>query len=109
HTGGKRAIDSFNKSFLSRLGIQEETTLPCVVFFKLKHEEIEDIAVAQLDSASLAHGLHELYGVIERYMSEELSDSSPTATYVQRLKAGAKFIALETFRTFLKEALAHWM
>src|SRR6266404_7054130 len=36
HTGRKSALDSFNTHFLSALGVKDQASLPCVVFFRVK-------------------------------------------------------------------------
>ncbi len=71
HAGSRATVEAFNSKFLSVLGIAEKVSLPCVVFFKIVNDRIEDIAVAQLDNADIIHGFHELYSVIERNQLNE--------------------------------------
>lgn len=103
HTGTRHAVQKFNTAFLSKLGI-EGATPPCVVFFKLKNDKFEDVAVAQLDHADLIHGFNELYGVIERYVESDVSRVGEGLRSLRWLKSGGGFIAIEVFRAALKKA-----
>lgn len=101
HQGGHYATTRFNKYFLSRVGVEEPVRLPCVVFFTVSNDLIEDFKVAELQSSSYIHGFHELYGVIERYIEEDLISQTESSKYLRWLKGSAKFISIETFRTLL--------
>lgn len=103
HAGTRHAIERFNAVFLTKLGIEGATT-PCVVFFRLKDDRFEDIAVAQLDHTDLVHGFNELYGVIEKYVKSDLSRLGEGLRSLKWLKSGGSFIAIEVFRTVLKKA-----
>ncbi|MHC4112677.1 MAG: hypothetical protein ACYSUY_16515 [Planctomycetota bacterium] len=105
HSGGRKAVDRFNAEFISRIGVEGDIRLPCIVFFRLKEERIEDVAIVQLESSDLVHGFHELYEVIKQYLREELIDPPAVSKYLRWLKSSAKFIGLESFRAFLKAAL----
>ena len=105
HSGGRRAVERFNAEFISLLDVEGDICLPCIVFFRLKEERIEDIAIVQLESSDLVHGFHELYEVIKQYIREDLSDRPAGSKYLRWLKSSAKFIGLESFRAFLKAAL----
>jgi hypothetical protein len=72
--GGRTTVDRFNGKFLERLGVDSDVQLPCVVFFHVKEDKIEDISIAQLESTNLIHGFHELYSVIERYINGNLDE-----------------------------------
>lgn len=103
HAGTRHAIERFNAAFLAKLGIEGATT-PCVVFFRLKDDRFEDIAVAQLDHADLVHGFNELHGVIEKYVKSDLSRLGEGLRSLKWLKSGGGFIAIEAFRAALKKA-----
>jgi hypothetical protein len=109
HDGGRRSVEQFNEEFIRRLGIEEQVTLPSIVFFKLKDGHIEDIVVAPLESATLRHGLHELYSLIERYISEELASGPPPPEPPRWLKSAGKFVGVEIFRNLLREVFPHLM
>jgi hypothetical protein len=100
----KSTIAKFNSDFLSKLQI-ENATLPCVIFFKLKNDEIVDVLVAQLDSADLIHGFHELYQVIDRYVRSDVNDAPKQSRYIKWLKSGATFVSKEAFEAALKAAI----
>lgn len=102
HAGTRAVVERFNQQFLTALGVTDQAELPCVVFFKVKNEQIEDIEIAQLDSANLIHGFHELYSAVERYLATEPSAQVPESRALKWLKGGSKFVGLELFRTALK-------
>jgi len=104
HTGTEHAVQKFNSTFLAKLDVEGKATPPCVVFFTLKKERLEDVAVAQLDSANILHGFHELYSVIQRYIE---GGGVPAGTGLQWLKwgkSGAGFFTLEAFRAALRKS-----
>ena len=103
HAGTRHAIERFNTAFLAKLSV-EGTKTPCVVFFRLKGDRFEDIAVAQLYHADLVHGLTELQGVIEKYINSDLSRPGEVLRSLKWLKSGGGFIAIEAFRAALKNA-----
>jgi hypothetical protein len=103
--GRKNTITKFNDEFLSKLEVTDKARPPCVVFFKLEKDRIEDVAVAQLDNANLLHGFHELYGVIERFIETVMNESAIGLRSLKWLRSGGRFIALEVFRAVLKKAL----
>jgi len=107
HSGSRAAVKDFNSEFLSKLGVTDEASPPCVVFFKLKDDKIEDVAIAQLDSADLLHGFHELYDVIERYIKAKTNELSIQIRFLRWIKSSAAFIGIEVFRAALKKALEH--
>ena len=104
HAGTRHAIEAFNMHFLAALGVKDQATLPCVVFFRVHNTQIEDVEVAQLESADLIHGFNELYQVIEAYLGRQPKPSvgSKALTW---FKGGAKFIGVEAFRAILKRGL----
>ena len=103
HTGRKATVRKFNTAFLSKLGVADATP-PYVAFFRVKNGNIDDVSVAQLDSADLVHGFHELYGVIERFVAADTSRISDSLKSLKWLKSGGGFITLEVFRAALKKA-----
>ncbi len=107
HTGRRKAIAKFNAEFLSKLGITDKASPPCVVFFKFNSDKIEDVFIAQLDNANLIHGFHELYGVVERYIASDAGEVGIGLRSLKWLKGGSEFIALEVFKAALTKALAH--
>jgi hypothetical protein len=100
-----KRVKAFNKEFLKTLGVAAKTTLPCVVFFKLTEDKVEDIKVVHLDQADLIHGFHELHEIIEEYIQGKAGFTAKGQRAVVWLKTGTKFIALEAFRTALKRVL----
>ena len=109
HDGGKRSIERFNERFISELEIADKVTLPCIVFFKFENQQIGDVVVVPLESATLKHGLHEMYGVIRRYMDTELAAEPSRPKSSHWLKSGGKFIGVELFRAMLREVFPHLM
>lgn len=105
HSAKRRTVERFNRAFMEKLGISSDVRLPCLVFFRVVGDQAADVALAQLENADLVHGFHELYGLIERYIKQELTDSASGSRYVRWLKSGSRFIGLETLRAWLKVAL----
>lgn len=105
HSGRRQAVAQFNAEFKRRLGVDSDVNLPCVVFFRLKGGKIEDVTIAELESANLIHGFYELYGIIERYISGSLGDMPGEPKYLRLIKSGVPFIGIELFRALLRSAL----
>ncbi|NIK02188.1 hypothetical protein ACCP99_13525 [Xanthomonas sp. NCPPB 3443] len=103
HAGTKAAVDAFNAHFFDALGIKDQATLPCVVFFRLQEGAVEDVEIAQLENADLVHGFHELYGAIQQYLSASPAASIGPSRAIRWLKGGAKFLSIEVFRAALKK------
>lgn len=106
HAGRRRTVERFNAGFLKRLGVNSDARLPCVVFFRVKEDKIEDVTIAQLENANLIHGFRELYGVIESYIREDLGEKAGEPKYVRLLKSSVKFVSIESFRALLRSVLA---
>lgn len=105
HAGTKLTVEAFNAHFFSTLGIEDQATLPCVVFFRVHKGAIKDVEIAQLESADLIHGFHELYGAIEQYLSAKPAASSEPSRAIRWLKGGAKFLSVEVFRAALERLM----
>lgn len=102
HTGKRAAISDFNKRFLSALGVTENANLPCVVFFNVKDNQVENIEIAQLESANLVHGFHELYSAIECYLASKPVMKEAQKPGLNWVKSSSTFVGLELFRAALK-------
>jgi hypothetical protein len=105
HAGKKATVEAFNNHFFSALGIEGQTTLPCVVFFRVREDAIEDVEIAQLESADLIHGFSELYGAIQQYISAKPVASAKSSRAIRWLKGGSKFLSVELFRAALKKGM----
>lgn len=103
HAGTKAAVEAFNAHFFSALGIKDQATPPCVVFFREHEGSIEDIEIAQLESVDLIHGLSELYGAVQQYLSAKPAAPAEPSRAIRWLKGGAKFLSVEVFRAALKK------
>jgi len=103
HAGTKAAVEAFNAHFLSALGVEGQATLPCVVFFRAQKGTIEDVEIAQLESADLVHGFHELYGAIQQYLSATPAAPTEPSRAIRWLNGSVKFLSVEVFRAALKK------
>ncbi|GHT82869.1 hypothetical protein AGMMS49543_08640 [Betaproteobacteria bacterium] len=103
HAGTKAAVEAFNAHFFSVLGIEDQTMLPCVVFFRVQKGVVEDVEIAQLESTDLVHGFHELYGAIQQYLSTSPAASTGQSRAIRWLKGGSRFLSVEVFRAALKK------
>ena len=95
HATTKVGIKRFNREFLSVLGIPEQSSFPCIVFFRVAGENVIDIEIAQLDSADEMHGFQELYSIFEKYISPTRIDNYSKAPAHGWLIGGARFFSLE--------------
>ncbi|AVR88500.1 hypothetical protein [Thauera aromatica] len=105
HAGTKATVEAFNAHFFSALGIEGQVALPCVVFFRVREGVIEDVEIAQLESADLIHGFSELYGAIQQYLSAKPAASPEPSRAIRLLKGGTKFLSVELFRAALKKSM----
>lgn len=105
HAGTKRAIETFNQKFLVALGVEEQATLPCVVFFRFENSQIKDIEIVQLESADLIHGFSELYQAIDTYIKQQPKATKEKSKALKWFGNSAKFISVEVFRLALKKGL----
>jgi hypothetical protein len=103
HRGTRHAIKVFNDTFMNALGVEGQAFLPCVVFFRVREGQIEDVEIAQLDNADLIHGFGELFGSVEHYLSAQ-PRTAADSTGLKWIKSSSKFIGLELFRAALKKA-----
>lgn len=108
HAGTEHAIERFNNTFLSALGVTETATLPCIVFFRVKNTQIEDVSSVQLENQDLIHGFSELEEVVKGYISGELSDLNPGYRALKWIKSSAQFLGIEVFRAALRKSLEGW-
>jgi len=105
HAGTRAAIEAFNAHFFSVLGIEGQATLPCAVFFRVSEGTIEDVEIAQLESADLVHGFSELYGAIQQYLSAKPAASAESSRAIRWLKGGTRLLLVELFRAALKKSM----
>jgi hypothetical protein len=105
HGGTKWVVQDFNSHFFSKLGIEDDVKLPCVVFFRVSDGAVESVEVAELQHADLIHGFKELYGAIESYINGRAAEPSAQSRAIRWMRAGGKFLSLEAFRAAIKAAL----
>lgn len=108
HAGTRATVEAFNAHFFSALGIKGQATLPCVVFFRLHEGAIEDVEIAQLESADLIHGFSELYGAIQQYLSAKPAASVGPSRAIRWLKGGSSFLSIEILRAALKKGMEYF-
>ncbi|QQD55393.1 hypothetical protein MHB_0003715 [Pseudomonas fluorescens BBc6R8] len=95
----------FNSVLMSALGVEDKARKPCVVFCNANSEGLSNISVANLDSADLIHGFHELYGVIESYLHNE----KPETKSINWMMSGAKSLSVEMIRDLIKALIISGM
>lgn len=105
HSGTATVIESFNRHFLTKLGVKELISLPCVVFFRITENKIADVEIAQLEHADLIQGFHELHGAIAEYLRKQSTQTAQKLRRTRWVKTGGAFIGLEAFRAALKSVL----
>ena len=97
-------VDAFNAYFLTLLGVREKARPPCLVFFRVRQERVEDVEVAQLEQATLIHGLHELYRTIEWYLARDRAKAARPAAVAWPAVA-PNVVPLAEFRRSLRRVL----
>lgn len=102
----RHAIDKFNEHFLGALGVTEQVGLPCIVFFRVRDDEINDIEVVQLESGNLVHGFQELYSAVERYLAASPVAPASGPIALKWIKSGSKFVGLQMFSAALGRVFA---
>lgn len=105
HAGKMATVEAFNTHFFSTLGIEDQATLPCVVFFRVHEGAIEDVEIAQLESVDLIHCFPELYDAIQQYISSKPAASAEPSRAIRWLKGVGKFLSVEIFRAALKKGM----
>lgn len=103
HSGSNKLLKDFNQIIMTNLGVNEQAITPCIVFFKTSPDRFTDISVVRLDSTNLIHGFHELYSVIETYISG--SKIKHEYKYITWVKGSLKFVALESIKIFISELM----
>jgi hypothetical protein len=103
HSGSDAVLRTFNSTLLTTLGVEDQVRTPCLVFCKVTPEGFTDASTANLNSANLIHGFHELYGVIESYIKGEKID--PDSKYIRWTRTSSKFISLEAVKALIRELL----
>lgn len=62
--------NQFNQKFMETLGIEEQATLPCLVFFRVHCGTIEDVSIYQIDDKSADPVL--IISELEQYVNEAM-------------------------------------
>ena len=107
HSGRRLTNENFNVKLISNLGVSEDVSLPCVVFFKLGDEGFTDVAVAQLDSADIIHGFNELYQTVESYLEGQRKKAEQRPSRIKWITGMLKFVSAEVVRDGIKAAFDH--
>ena len=105
HTSGREGVEAFNSRFMQRLGLTG-ATLPCVVFFRIRKGEVENLEAVCLDQANLIHGFHELYGVVQDQIDEKAHKKPDGKSRLRWIKSSSKFVAIEAMRFTIREGIA---
>lgn len=103
HSGSNKLLKDFNQIIMTNLGVNEQAITPCIVFFKTSPDGFTDISVVRLDSTNLIHGFHELYNVIDIYISG--SKIKHEYKYISWVKGSLQFVALESIKTLINELM----
>jgi hypothetical protein len=104
-SSSKKAVDKFQNVFFDELGIKSPAVPPCVVFFKLRKNQIADLYVARLNSADVVHGFHELYETIREYIAGNITTAPKKNRYITWVGSSVKFVSIEAFKITLKIGL----
>lgn len=104
--GKRQAIEKFNEHFLSALGVTDKVGLPCIVFFKVRDDQINEVEIAQLESGDLIHGFQELYSAVEHYLAASPAAPASGSTALKWFTIGIKFLGIQMFSTALSRAFS---
>lgn len=106
HSGRRRVVKRFNTHALQALGITDDVTLPCVVFFRTENKHYIDVSIAALDVRSLVHAFSELDTVIRKYLAREATHSSGASAlpqFVHWITSSIRFASREAASEFIKQ------
>jgi hypothetical protein len=106
-TGGKKAIKEFNTRFLTKFGIEDESSLPCVAFFKIERGNVTDVNIAVLKTPSTMLGASELKDLIESYIAD--GKKSEKWTWLSRLGTVGEKLGVPAFVALVTEAFKHFL
>jgi hypothetical protein len=96
HTNSSQKLRTFNEIVINSLGLREDLTLPCIVFFKVKNNEVDEIKVVELIENDYLSAFRELYSVIKSYINEINKQQVPQRNTKTLLPVVGK-IAIEQF------------
>jgi hypothetical protein len=99
HNPNRAYTDHFNASFLKLLGVEDQASTPCVVYFRVNDGRVTDATVANLQSDELVTSLHELYGVLQAFKAK--TEAKPGKA-LSLIKSTVKFVSVEAARAALK-------
>ncbi|MBM1107330.1 hypothetical protein JQC67_14340 [Aurantibacter crassamenti] len=91
----KRLVQEFNEIFLGAFEIQDKTTLPCVVFFKMEDSDVEDVQIVELSEPDRMFAFEELFSSIEDYLKDSQKIITPKRNILPELVKKAKKIGVE--------------
>lgn len=69
----QRIVERFNREFTRKLGVADTAKPPCIVFFKVREDNIHDTTIVPLENADLVHGLDELLEICEKYIGNDIN------------------------------------
>lgn len=85
---------SFNKEFMAALGIQDQAEAPCMVFFRVHGEHIEDVSIYRIDEQTQDPVL--VAAELEQYVDDAIN----------RMNAEGDFSALTDLRKVVAPMVA---
>lgn len=102
HSNNRKLNSHFNKIFRYVFEIEENVSLPFVLFLKFdgKIKEIEDLKISELEQDNPMFAFNELYETIEAYIEQIENESiviSPKRNKLVNLLAKYKKMAIEEF------------
>jgi hypothetical protein len=103
-SGAEHAADLFNKTFASKLGIQDYVSFPNAVLFKWADDRFIDISIVVFDRKAVVRGFLELHDILSN--SKGGGDVAPRRSKYLRFIAGT---AKEVRRDVLEAALREFI
>jgi hypothetical protein len=96
-------IDSFNSKFLVALGVEPPCTLPCVVLFRRRHDDIVDVEIFDSIPSHVSLAFHDICHIFNSYLENSSSPQSHQDTNSNRwLPWLQKTVAQEAVRMVLR-------
>ncbi len=109
HSDDKELLKNFNAIFLHAFEIENEFSLPFVLFFNIENREVTNVEIIELEQNYPMFAFKELYDCIENYKRRSKDNSvviiSPKANRLTRFTNTIKRVSIEQFIEWaIKEA-----
>ncbi|WP_347358470.1 hypothetical protein [Bdellovibrio sp.] len=101
---GENTFKTFNSEFTKKLGLTDEISLPCIVFFKIDGDSIKSVNAVSFEGSDIMTSFNDLYIAIDQFI--KTSHIRIDSKFIKVLKASSFYIAAEVGSYFIQKELA---